>query len=370
MIYSTGVYRKMINQKLRSDLYKEHEKAKSIKYCCAPVDHSKECSNKIIKAHTISKCLGLNEIKDERGKVMSIQLKNNTYTLEKSGGVIPVVEQHINSASTGNFFCSVHDKEFFSPIEDEKFQLNFHSCFLLAYRSICMEFFKRSNDFLVDSVKKQDIAVLKGKVDNIFIKEEYELMGHYIFEVENARLLTSMAYTPVVNFKGITIQDEYDYNRPLKSVIVNVVKQKNREYIIFSFLQEDCQFFNNFIDGLLIPNKNKQAIMLTNYMFKIFENLHWCKLWWDRLSKSRRKELLDYIQIYGSTALVKKYDIHSKINLGMNDLSSKRHVKNRVRAEKNFYKNIGVVRNKYDSAAFKIKQSYFLSDKLSECRDC
>lgn len=355
----------MINQEIRSKIHKEHQKVRGIKYCCAPVDYSQECSDKIVKAHSISKCLGLNEIKNADGQVMSIKLNDNTYTFEESGGIISVIEQHINSASTGNFFCSEHDKKFFSSIEDQEFQLNFKSCFLLAYRSTCMEYFKRRNDFLVDSVKVRDIEVLKEKMDKIFIEKKYELMDHYVFEVEDARLLTSMAYTPVVNFKGVTIQKEFDHNSVLKPVIVNVVKQKDREYIIFSFLQEDRPFFNNFIDGLLIPNKNKQAIMLTNYMFKIFENLHWCELWWNSLLERRRKELLDYIQLYGSRALVKKHDIHSKMKLGMNELSSKRHVKNLIKAEQSLYKNIGVVKNKHDRAAFKIQQSYFLSDKTA-----
>lgn len=358
-------YNKMINQEVRSEVHKAHQKIKGIKYCCAPVDNLKQCSDKIVKAHSISKCLGLNEIKNADGRVMSIKLNNNTYTLEESRGVIPVVEQHINSASTGNFFCSEHDKKIFSPIEDQEFQLNFKSCFLLAYRSTCMEYFKRRNDFLVNPVMVRDIEVLKIKMDEILIKEKYELMDHYVFEVEDARLLTSMAYTPVVNFKGVTIQNEHDYNSVLKSVIVNVVKQKDKEYIIFSFLEEDRPFFNNFIDGLLIPNKNKQAIMLTNYMFKIFENLHWSKSWWDGLLERRRKELLDYIQIYGSKELVKKHDIHSKMKLRLNVSSQKKHNKNLIKAEKNLYKNIGVVKNKHDQAAFKIQQSYFLSDRLS-----
>jgi hypothetical protein len=63
----------------------------------------------------------------------------------------------VNRASTLPVFCPPHDSESFAVLERQSFTGNAEQCFLLAYRAVCLEFRKKSNQLkTVDLIKGLD----------------------------------------------------------------------------------------------------------------------------------------------------------------------------------------------------------------------
>lgn len=277
-----------------------------IKYCCAPSTHDTQCKGNIIKAHSISKCLGLNEIKNQHSEVYYLKPYSNLYSLEKAQGKFLIEKINIKSASTASMFCQIHDKNLFQPIEDKEFIINKENCFLLTYRSVSLEFFKTNNKSFIPSSKQNDISTLKDKLDYFLIHNEFDQINHYIIEVKENNLLTSSIYTPCVNFQNQIIQDANSDDN-LIPIIINSIRTGKKGYIIFSFEKNNTNFIEKYLKGLISLPNFKQSQVLTNIFFKTFENNFWNISWWDKLEKKRQNELLNYMQPLQTTDTPKSY---------------------------------------------------------------
>lgn len=298
----------MANKKFINATNKIFQEEQKFRYCCAPIKHGTQCNGNIIKAHSISICLGLKNIKDMNNEVYSIRNHGNIHSLYKAQGVFSEQKINIKSASTARMFCQTHDKEIFQPIEDQDFIINKKNCFLLAYRSVCLEFFKTNKKISVPQLKQYDISILKNKLDNFLIHEEFDQLNHYIFEVKCNNLLTSSIYTPCVNFKNKIIQDAESKNA-LIPVIVNSIRINSTGYIIFSFEKEHTNFIEeDYLKKLISLPIFKQSQVLTNIFFKIFENIFWNIAWWENLDKKRKLELFNYMQPLQTTTKPCSFD--------------------------------------------------------------
>lgn len=107
------------------------------KVCSVPEPSKSQCSKKIIKAHSVSKSSSLKEIAID-GHVLTIfkasRASNSALEFEPK-------KIGINNASTFTGFCSFHDKNIFSPIENEEFKVTKANCFLVSYRAVAREAF-------------------------------------------------------------------------------------------------------------------------------------------------------------------------------------------------------------------------------------
>jgi len=112
-----------------SKLYRECK----FKKCVFP-DQS-QCSEKVIKAHSIQKNKILKHIA-ENGMLISSGIESILFTKEfKKIGV--------SSASTFFGFCNYHDTILFSEIENKDYVGNIEQKFLHAYRACALEYVKK-----------------------------------------------------------------------------------------------------------------------------------------------------------------------------------------------------------------------------------
>lgn len=228
----------------RGDLEAHSKHIKSKKTCSVKNLFSGECSSNIINAHTISKSGSLKEI-SENGHVMGT--KPSLSSLIKSEGKLTLEKVGINKASTFTGFCSVHDKNIFSPLEDEEIKLSDKQLFLLAYRGFCRELFckeqskdtaslikksDRGQDQMMQTIIQgigsafdsgvdlaiRDLEYIKKEMDLILVAEDYSKIKHCIFEFDSKpKILVSAMITPEMDFHGnalqkLGLQDEvYEY---------------------------------------------------------------------------------------------------------------------------------------------------------------
>lgn len=101
--------------------------------CLAPTSFHGECSNKVVASHTVSRSGSLGAIA-KNGHVYSYV--PSLQSINALQGKISPELRGWKDASTFPGFCSTHDKDIFSALEDEPFTGSKQQCFLLGYRSI------------------------------------------------------------------------------------------------------------------------------------------------------------------------------------------------------------------------------------------
>lgn len=239
-------YDKHLNDKLRKGI------------CCVASGMVDECTRKIIRAHTISRSLGINELA-VKGHVYGYKM-SSLFDLYKNEGKIIPEKIGVKNASAFKMFCAHHDKQLFSYIEDKEFTLDYKSCFLLMYRTICQEWYKKHNtrNLLTETeidlyfnygteLGFIDLSRLKLNMDLALKKENYNGFRHYIFELgEENNLLGSFAYVPEVDFTNQKIQSlaSKDY---VIQIAINSISSKGKNYIIFSWEKEFDDLFRGYI---------------------------------------------------------------------------------------------------------------------------
>lgn len=331
-----------MNQSLMKELGIENsrmQKKLDIKYCSVPEKMRVECSGKIIKAHTISKCLGLSNLAIG-GKVFGLP-KPNLIEFNKNKGQVEIIEMGIQQASVLQCFCAKHDRELFSPIENEDFIVSSEQCFLLAYRALINEWYKSvqvaisdnicekmkkdlrdsilpnvtfpsylNQDEIIDSLyadisyvketewKKRDLNSDKEIFDGILISKNFSQIKHYIFEGEKSSdMVCCFTLNPDISFDNIQIQD---YEKPdyLASIYINGISCKDKSYIIFSWIDDEYnnKIIENFFGKLRCKSNDHIENHLLEFILKNSENNFFSKKWYELLNRTQKKYLQNWIQ--------------------------------------------------------------------------
>ncbi|HEY0008341.1 MAG TPA: hypothetical protein VGB55_06435, partial [Tepidisphaeraceae bacterium] len=141
-----------------NDLLKRMRDIANKKYCSVPPAMQVDCQGDIIRAHSVARGGALKQIARD-SRVYTVM--NDLMTLKKNNGVLVPELVVISKASTFTGFCATHDRDLFSPIENNPLQPTAHHAFLLAYRAVCRELFsktfqKGANGLTLDIASKQD----------------------------------------------------------------------------------------------------------------------------------------------------------------------------------------------------------------------
>lgn len=302
----------------RGDLEAHSKQLKSKKVCSVKNLFNEECSSNIINAHTISKSGSLKEI-SENGHVMGT--KPSLSSLIKNEGKLTLEKVGINKASTFTGFCSVHDKNIFSPLEDEEITLSDKQLFLLAYRGFCRELFCKEQNKDTASLIKQsdrgqdqmlqamiqgfagaydsgvdlamrDLGHIKKEMDLILVNEDYSRINHCIFEFDSTpKILVSAMITPEMDFQGndlqrLGLQDEvYEY------IFFNCISYENKGCFVFSWLASNEKYCDKFVDSLLKLGNEQVSDALVRFCYSFSENTWASPSWWNSLSEEARDSI-------------------------------------------------------------------------------
>ena len=110
-----------------------NRKAFTKKKCCARDVGLGACEGGVIKAHTVSRGPNLSKIA-KNGHVL--QYSASIPDLNKNGGKLSIKKIGVKEASVFYGFCSKHDRDLFSCIENEPFSGRADQCLAVAYRSM------------------------------------------------------------------------------------------------------------------------------------------------------------------------------------------------------------------------------------------
>lgn len=300
----------------KKEVYSFLKKKNLRKYCYAPKELQHECSSKIINAHTVSKSSSLKEIADSTNHVLG--LRPDLSALDKNNGVMKLERIGINQASTFQGFCSKHDKEIFSCVEDVPFTGQKNQCFALMYRATAKALYSKeggvnSNQFLQNSDRGKplleqhviqlavrsfddvtrldlsDISVIKDKLDNFLSKNNRcgEGLKHVVISFERPLpVAISSVVAPFSDFDGSVIQNLKDSSVKAQYMVFNSFSSNGKGYVVFSWFKGN-NVIDVFIETLICDDAsifNKLIILF----FGTSENLFVSPSWYDCLLSEQK----------------------------------------------------------------------------------
>lgn len=316
------------------------------KNCGVPESQKTDCSGKIIKAHTVSKKF-LKSIA-ENGKLLGVP----KLTATPNEPSYEYKELGIKQASIFTGFCSYHDREIFSEIENKEMIFSKKQCSLLAYRSIVMELYKKdlmSEIFSKDSIleySKQPIEysnnpivqanILQKKYEGFMTMEgmnegselakqdltylldifnknifndgnDFDFLNNFVIKFKKIpNMMTGFSFTPDYDFNLNKIQNLSSKDR-VKLVVINSVTTSEGGEIIFSWLKEDNDIISKFINSIKNVETDKLTNSIIQFFIKYSENTFLRKSWYNNLPEEKK----DFIEKLKMSSIY--YDVVFKI---------------------------------------------------------
>lgn len=292
----------------------------SHKLCSAPKILHGECSNKIVKAHTVPKSSSLKAIAKD-GHVLG--LKMGLESFQKHDGKLQPEPIGINNASTFTGFCQKHDDQLFSCLEKDIFNKSEEQCFKLAFRSFSREFYTKSA--LVDmheihanldkgkplhrqvEIQEQSFSInmgaQAGAKDNEFHKSKFDQcieVNDYgdiralIFEFsEPFPVQVSGSVNPDFDFNNKKLQDLSDFEIVPDLLSFTSFFDGNMGYIVLSWLNHCQKSCETLVKSLLEKPREHISTYLLQYIFSNFENFFISPLWWEKISSEDKFSIID-----------------------------------------------------------------------------
>jgi len=281
------------------------------------------CSGSIIQAHTISKSGSLKSI-SESGHVMGT--KPSLAQLIKNKGKLTLSKVGINQASTFTGFCSYHDKELFSPLEDSPITLSEEQLFLLAYRSLSRELYAKQETTktaellrqadrgrnIADQISIQmnanaygfgiDLALkelnsIKANMDDMLKNKNFLNVNHCVIELASPpKILVSASTQPEFDFNGNRLQDFGNVNQMMSHIIFNCISYDEGGCFVFSWLDDSDKVCSSFIDSLINLGEQDISNALVRFCYSFAENTWASPEWWESLNPNQTDSVSERLQ--------------------------------------------------------------------------
>jgi len=212
------------------------------KVCKVPNELKHECSDKIIKAHTISKGANLKHIARD-AKVYG--MKGNMLDIEGDSNPVKLELVHINQASIFYIFCSKHDKELFSPLEDVEFTFSDEQIFLLSYRIVAKALYLKEQQVRMFS---DNVSTYDKGFTNKFQQTYMQSISH-MYSDEESQLSDIRRIKQV--FDNDLLDSKYN-NTKYYCIVIDKVP----EIMLAGTLNPDRDFDGNILIMLVTQQKN------------------------------------------------------------------------------------------------------------------
>lgn len=293
------------------------KKAKK-KICAAPKEHPISCEGQIIKAHTVSKSSSLKKIAKDSHVYKTLP---DVLDIHRANGRPSPKLEGINDASTFTGFCQKHDRELFSPIENQEFNWTDERVFLVAYRAFCYEwhaknsvsgledFFKSLDagrhpieqiymqgwfrDFFIGTnAAVKDQKTYKNDFDRMLLSQDYSKIIWVGFEFDKPpSVMGAGGFCPLQDFAGNRLQDLTDLSVISQPIYYSSFSSGNRGIFCLAWIDGYGDACNKFVNSFLeIEDENKPDEIIA-LLFDHSENLFLAPDWWEGLTEEQQENL-------------------------------------------------------------------------------
>jgi len=269
----------------------------------------------VIKAHTVSRGPNLSKIAKD-GHVL--QYRPNITKMNKNGGKLSVEKIGIKDASVFNGYCSKHDRELFSCIENEAFTGRPDQCLAVAYRTMSRELYGKDagahlretlrsadkgfqlfeqfmHQTMLDEFDKGNEAArreLKATHDVLtagLIDARPDVISSIVFEFASALpFMFAGAWSPFTDFHGAELQKGY-VDELLEQILVSSFAGESSAMICVSWRNIDGAPGKVIAEQLMeLPNEQRASACL-QFVTKHVENVFFNPDWFETLDKKQKK---------------------------------------------------------------------------------
>lgn len=280
------------------------------------------CEGKIIRAHTVSKGANLSKIAKD-GHVMCYRMADR----KKAGRKLLPKSTGIREASVFYGFCSYHDRELFSCIENEPYTGRADQNLTIAYRTLSRELFGKDatselNTILRNADKGQDLQsqiihqaiIRKMDQSNEAARREQRATHQAIIDAlvcKKFRRLRSLviefdgrlpfmfagAWSPFYDLHGIQLQKGY-IDEQLQQIFFSSFVGDPNDFICISWLDTPNAPGKAIADQIDMLPEDNQANICLQFVVKHVENIFFNPAWFEGLDQKQRS-LLDNLTFSG-----------------------------------------------------------------------
>lgn len=266
-----------------------------------------ECSEKIIKSHSIQNNRILNRI-SENGKVFQIKAEEAIFTSDMSS-----IGRKTATTFTG--FCNKHDNLIFKCIEEKNYEPgDKEQEFLFAYRAFAREYIikKTAKNYYKELIKCVGYSPhLNGVLDwtEFSIRELNKIKNYFYQSLINKKfdeietktvkldkeypIAVSSIFAPEYDFNSKIINDLSNKRVPLKDLFFTIFPEENKTYVLFSFFKKESESFD-YLDTQVLSKKDNEIIKKLNLLISCHcENFVYSPNRWKRISSKEKNKFIN-----------------------------------------------------------------------------
>lgn len=315
----------------------------------------KNCSSKIINAHSVQKNRILNAIA-EKSHVLSFRY--NLLNMEKD---MQLKEIGKRLATVFSGFCEYHDNLLFIPIERKNYNIgNKEQEFIFAYRALAYEYhakmsvkqmfenllkwtmnkdieklskylYNGSNEIDEEIIQNQ-ILILKIKVigynadiqqlermriafNNNLDKHNYYKIETQILEFpEEYHLAVSSMFAIHTDFDNNILNDITELKTTLKHTFLTIFPQNGKTYVLISYEKKYRKYFRFINNQIINKSIDEQKIILSNIIALYVENFAISPKKWRELNEEIKNK---FYNIFYSTMFSEEINMSKQRDINL-----------------------------------------------------
>jgi len=299
------------------DAVKANTRAFKTKKCCAHGVGLGSCDGAVIKAHTVSRGPNLAKITND-GHVLHYSA--SIPELNKNGGKLSLKKVGINDASVFYGFCSKHDRELFSCIENETFIGRPDQCLAVAYRTMSRELYgkdagahlretlrgadKGLNPFeqlrfqkMLDLINtgneaaRLDLKASHDALTTALVDVRYDAISSVVFEFDAPLpFMFAGAWSPFTDLYGKELQNGYA-DELLEQIFVSSFAGDASAMICVSWRDIESAPGKVIAEQIMALPNDQLASACLQFVMKHVENIFFNPDWFQGFNEKQRERL-------------------------------------------------------------------------------
>jgi hypothetical protein len=251
--------------------------------------------------------------------------------LVKTKGELSVRLIGVNDASVLRVFCKTHDGPAFAPLEQAPFTASPQQCFLLGYRAICHELFRKHATInIVDAAKSldtgkpleaqmgiqallraqqdgyklslRDMEEHKQRFDAIVTADDYSLIRAFIVTLDTVPdILCAGAIYPEVDFMGVPLQNLANYAQKLEMMTFSLIATDTGGAFVFAWHSSSDSVCRPLAASLNELASSELPHAIVRFVFEFCENHYMNPDWWDDTDQDIKAALTSRLRTSAST---------------------------------------------------------------------
>ncbi|MGE1197492.1 hypothetical protein ACQJ18_22615 [Priestia megaterium] len=288
-----------------------------------------QCSDKIIKAHSIQNNKILNKLSEDGHVLMYTAAIGNEFDL-----VTTMKKEGRSKATTFSGFCGFHDKELFRAIEDGDYVVgNKEQEFLFAYRALAKEYFTKKtttemykrmyslagssnyekiNEFfgVIAKPTREDLIDISGMLSAHLLGCEdagkrlelyRERMNYYLDNQNFDEIVTEvieLSKEHLIAVSSITflerdleeniINDLSDFQISLAPLFITVFPQDGKTYVLLSYFKRNALRYKFIKKQILNKTEVEQREIISSIVMNYCENFAVSPIKWKEIDEETR----------------------------------------------------------------------------------